>query len=124
MATTRVRPVRRVSLSAASLASVPVLTKNTRPPAPSAPSGAVSASSRSASSTCCGVVKKLDTWPSVRTCSETAATSRGWPWPRVLTAMPPRKSTYSRPSASQTWAPAPRTRVSRGGPKVFIRESA
>ena len=58
-ATRWVRPVRRVSLNAASLASVPELVKKTRPSAPT------SARRRSASSTCGWVVKKLETWPSV-----------------------------------------------------------
>ncbi len=118
IATSRVRPVRRVSFSAASLASVPELERNTRPSASTRPS------SRSASSTCGALVKKFETCPRVRSCAVTASTSAGWAWPRALTAMPPKKSTYSRPSSSQTWAPSPRTRASRGGPKVFIRAPA
>ena len=113
-ATRCVRPVRRVSLKAASLASVPELVKNTRP------SAATSESSRSASSTWGALVKKFETWPRVASCSVTAATSAGWAWPSALTAMPPSRSTYSLPSASQTCAPSPRTRTSFGGPKVFI----
>ena len=81
-------------------------------------------SSRSASSTCGALVKKFETWPSVVSCSVTAATSAGWAWPRALTAMPPSRSTYSLPSASQTCAPSPRTRTSFGGPKVFITAPA
>ena len=58
-ATRWVRPVRRVSLNAASTASVPELVKNTRP-------GASSRSrSRSASAICGSLVKKLEMWPSV-----------------------------------------------------------
>ena len=37
-------------------------------------------------------------WPSVCSCSVTAATSAGWAWPSALTAMPPSRSTYSLPS--------------------------
>ena len=61
MATTWVRPVRRVSLKAASLASAPELVKNTLPP----PAAGPAASSRSASATCGSVAKKFETWPSV-----------------------------------------------------------
>ena len=115
--TTWVRPVRRVSLNAASLASAPELARKTLPgPAPTR------RSSVSASSTWGPEVKKLEMWPSVDICSVTAATSAGWAWPRVLTAIPPSRSTYSLPSASHTWAPSPRTRASLGGPKVFISE--
>ena len=114
-ATRWVRPVRRVSLNAASLASVPELVKNTRPSR-----GRRSGSNRSASSTCGVLVKKLETWPRVVSCSVTAATRAGWAWPRALTAMPPRRSTYSLPSTSQTCAPWPRASTSLGGPKVFI----
>jgi hypothetical protein len=117
-ATRCVRPVRRVSLKAASLASVPELVKNTRPSAPT------SDSSRSASSTWGALVKKFETWPSVVSCSVTAATRAGWAWPRALTAMPPSRSTYSLPSASQTCAPSPRARTSFGGPKVFMTAPA
>ena len=60
-ATTWVRPVRRVSLNAASLASAPELAKNTLP----APARRAGRSSRSASATCGSVAKKFETWPSV-----------------------------------------------------------
>jgi hypothetical protein len=70
--TTWVRPVRRLSLNAASLASVPEFAKKTRPSTPS------SDSSRSASVTCGSVAKKFDTCPSVDSCSVTAATRAGW----------------------------------------------
>ncbi len=33
-----------------------------------------------------------------------------------LTAIPPSRSRYSRPSASQTWAPSPRTGLTGGVP--------
>ena len=100
--TTWVRPVRRVSLNAASLASVPELVKKTLPSAGALPS---SPSSFSASSTWGSLVKKLEMCPSVPSWLVTASTSAGWAWPSALTAMPPRRSTYSLPSASQTWAP-------------------
>ena len=84
----RVRPVRRVSLTAASIASVPLLAKNTADPL-----GAPAMRSRvSASSTCGSVVKKLDTWMSWAACLVTASTRAGWPCPRVLTAMPASRS--------------------------------
>ena len=119
--TTWVRPVRRVSLKAASLASVPELVKNTLPPPAPTPSRT---RSFSASSTCGMQVKKLETWPRVCIWVLTASISAGWAWPSALTAMPPRKSTYSLPSTSQTWAPLPRVSASLGGPKVFISEAA
>ena len=61
-ATTWVRPVRRVSLNAASLASAPELVKKTLPGPPASERGA---SSRSASAICGSVAKKLETWPRV-----------------------------------------------------------
>ncbi len=115
IATRWVRPVRRVSLSAASLASVPELAKKTLPSAPR------SDRSRSASATCGSVAKKLDTCPSVESCSVTADTSAGCAWPSAFTAIPPSRSRYSRPSASHTRAPLPRVSTSLGGPKVFIK---
>jgi acetylornithine aminotransferase len=66
------------------------------------------------------VAKKLEAWPRVESWVDTASTRAGWAWPRALTAMPASRSTYSLPSASQTWAPRPRTSASAGGPKVFM----
>ena len=84
----RVRPVRRVSFTAASRASAPELAKNTPEPA-----GARHTSrSFSASSTCGSEVKKLEMWTTWLACLVIASTSAGWPWPRVLTAMPPSRS--------------------------------
>ena len=54
--------MRRVSLSAASLASAPELVKKTLPPV----GRPIRASSRSASATWGSVAKKLETWPRVR----------------------------------------------------------
>ena len=73
-ATTRwVRPVRRVSLNPASTASAPEFVKKTFPsPAPT------SSRSFSASSICGSLAKKLEMWPSVESCSVTAATRAGW----------------------------------------------
>ena len=71
VATMWVRPVRRVSLNAASLASAPEFVKNTLPGAPTR------SSSRSASAICGAVAKKLETCPSVPSCWLTAATSAG-----------------------------------------------
>src|SRR3954452_7273147 len=39
--------------------------------------------------------------------SRSALIRRGWRWPRTLTAMPPSRSQYSRPSASVMRAPFP-----------------
>ncbi len=87
-ATTRVRPVRRVILNAASRASAPLLHRNTREP-----SGASRRpSSRSASATCGPVAKKFETWPSVDICAVTAPTSVGCACPSALTAMPASRS--------------------------------
>ncbi|KFC52450.1 hypothetical protein GY12_05060 [Micrococcus luteus] len=81
-------PWRRASLNAASLASVPEFAKNTVEPA-----GAPASSSRRSARRICGSeVKRLDTWPSVAICSDTARTSAGWPWPSAFTAMPASRS--------------------------------
>ena len=87
---TFVRPVRRVTLKAASLASVPEFVKNTWV-ATSAPAAA-RRPSRSPSSTCQGVAKKFDVCIRVAAWSASAATSAGWACPRALTAMPPSRS--------------------------------
>lgn len=110
VATMCVRPVIRPILKAASTASVPELQKSTRPGLPD------SCSSRSARATVGSATKKLETWPRVAICSETARTTAGCAVPRALTAMPPRKSRYALPSASQKVAPSPRTNGSRGVP--------
>ena len=87
-ATMRVRPVRRDSLTAASIASVPELAKKT-----AEPDGApATSSSRSASSTCAVVVKKLETCTSRAAWALTAATTAGCAWPSTLTAMPASRS--------------------------------
>jgi hypothetical protein len=86
-ATTPVRPVRRDSLNAASLASAPELAKKTRPGRPA------SDSNRSASVTAAGCAYRLETCPSVAICSDTAATMAGCACPNALTAMPPMRST-------------------------------
>ena len=87
IATMRVRPVRRVSLNAASLASVPELVKNTR--LRSAP---VTAASRSASRIWPSDAKKFDTCPSRPSWAATAAVTPAWLWPRALTARPDKRS--------------------------------
>ena len=48
----------------------------------------------------------------------TASTTAGWAWPSALTAIPPTKSMYRLPSASQTVAPSPRASTSWGVPKT------
>ncbi len=75
-----VRPVRRVSLNAASLASVPELVKNTRAWIDGSPSGAAGQDELgqpSASATWAGVVKKLETWPNVEIWPVIAASTVG-----------------------------------------------
>ena len=47
-------------------------------------------------------------WRKRSTCSWTARTTAALPWPRFWQAMPPAKSMYSRPSASQIRAPQAR----------------
>jgi hypothetical protein len=61
VASTVDRPVRRLSLKAASFASAPLLAKNTLPSRP------VSDSSRSASRSDGSLATRLDVWPSVAT---------------------------------------------------------
>ena len=73
--TTRVRPVRRVSLKAASLASAPELQKNTRPPR--SPDGSSRLTSRSASAMAGSVMARLLVWPIVDACAVMAATTSG-----------------------------------------------
>jgi hypothetical protein len=51
-----------------------------------------------------------------RTWRLTASMTAGWAWPSELTAMPAMRSVYSRPSASQTRQPSPRTSASGGTP--------
>ncbi len=110
VATMWVRPVSRPILKAASLASAPELQKKTLPSRPK------SCSSRSARATVGSAMKKLEMWPRDAICLPTASTIAGWAWPRALVAIPPTKSWYSRPSASHTFTPSPRTRGSRGVP--------
>ena len=105
---------RRASLKAASTASVPELAKNTLEPA----GALVMSSSFSASAIWVGLVKKLETWPRVASWLEITEVTNGWAWPRALTAIPPSRSRYSLPSASQTRQPAPRTRTRCGVPKT------
>ncbi len=109
---------RRASLKAASLASVPEFVKKTFEPA----GALLSASSFSARAICVGLVKKLETCPSVASWLAITEVTNGWAWPRALTAMPPSRSRYSLPSASQTRQPAPRTRTRCGVPKTPISE--
>ena len=44
----------------------------------------------------------------------TASTTFGWACPAATTAIPPRKSRYSRPRASHRWTPWPRTNSTGG----------
>ena len=106
--TTSGRPVSRLILNAASLASAPELQKNTRPGRPA------SSSSRSASSTPGSCIARLETCPRVCACFVIASTTLGCAWPRIVVAMPPSRSVYSRPSTSHTVAPAPRASATGG----------
>ncbi|CAM5496509.1 hypothetical protein SFUMM280S_03068 [Streptomyces fumanus] len=110
VATMRGRPVSRPILNAASLASAPELQKKTLPSRPKR------CSSCSARATGGSATNRLETCPSEAICRPTASTTAGWAWPRALTAIPPTKSRYSLPSASQSRSPAPRTRGSLGVP--------
>lgn len=101
----------RLILRAASLASAPELQKNTRPPSRSNRS-----SSRSASRTVGSAMNRLETWPSCPICAVTASITAGWAVPSAFTAIPPTRSRYSLPSASQKVEPAPRTSGIRGVP--------
>ena len=87
-ATMPVRPVRRLSLMAASITSAPELAKNTADPS-GAPAMAIS---RSASEIWASEVKRLEMWMASAACLDTALTSAGWPWPSALTAIPPTRS--------------------------------
>jgi hypothetical protein len=90
----------RTSLSAASFASAPELQKNTVEPNERAVS-------RSASRTIGAFQKRLETCMSRAACSWIAATTCGWQWPVLQTAMPERKSRYSVPSTSTRTQPSP-----------------
>jgi hypothetical protein len=109
---------RRASLKAASLASVPELVKKTLEPA----GAMLSARSFSARAICVGLVKKFETCPRVASWLEITEVTNGWACPRALTAIPPSRSRYSLPSASQTRQPAPRTRTRWGVPKTPMRD--
>ena len=104
---------RRTTLTAASLASVPEFAKKTRPSAgpPALPSRP---SSRSASATSPSCRNRLDVCAMLFTWRVTASVTAGCACPSALTAMPAIRSVYSRPSASQTRQPWPRTRATGG----------
>jgi hypothetical protein len=99
--TTSGRPVSRLILNAASLASAPELQKKTRPGRPAR------SSRRSASSSPGSCIARFETCPSFAAWAVIASTTLGCAWPRIVVAMPPSRSVYSRPSTSQTVAPAP-----------------
>jgi hypothetical protein len=46
---------------------------------------------------------------SLPACSRMASTTSGTAWPLIVVRMPPKKSRYRLPAASQTWRPSPRT---------------
>ncbi|SHU71775.1 Uncharacterised protein [Mycobacteroides abscessus subsp. abscessus] len=109
-ATTLVRPVRRVSLKAASLASVPELQRKTLPGTPSR------ATSASESSMAGPVAYRFDVWPRVESCWVTASMTDWLRCPSTLTAIPPNRSRYRLPSTSVTTAPSPSARTIGGVP--------
>ena len=86
IATRRVRPVRRLTLNAASLASAPELARKTLPP-PAA------SERRSASRICGSEAKKFERCPRALSCLATAFTTAGCACPRALTAIPASRST-------------------------------
>ena len=102
------RPVSRLTLNAASLASAPELQKKTRPGRPA------SSSSRSARATPGSCMARLETCPSFAAWVVIASTTLGWAWPRIVVAMPPSRSVYSRPSTSRTVAPVPESSATGG----------
>ena len=93
---------RRAVLTAHSNASAPELVKNIV-------SAKVSATSRSATATWPGTWYRFDTCISVAAWSWIVLVRCGWPWPRQLTAIPAAKSSQRLPSASNRYAPSPRT---------------
>ena len=102
---TSLRPVwSSASRSAISLASVPEFVKKLF----SQPPGARRASF-AATSTIGWVGKSVETCWSVSTCSWIARFTSGWQCPRPTVTIPPKKSRYRFPSASQTCFPCPRT---------------
>ncbi len=109
VATTSDRPVRRATWNAVSFASAPESVNTTRP-------GPVRASSSSPSSTVGSATSRLDTWPSVAACLDTAFTTAGWACPSTFVAAPPIRSRYSRPASSVTTAPLPLTSARPGVP--------
>jgi hypothetical protein len=102
------RPHRLATLMAASLASAPELDRKTLASPPKCPT------SRSASSTWGPVKYRLEVCPRVPSWALTASTTRGWACPAATTAIPPRKSRYSRPRASHSRTPRPRTNSTGG----------
>ena len=105
----------RTSFSAASLASAPELQKNTAEPNERS-------TSRSASRTIGAFQYRFDTCISRAACSWTAATTCGWQWPVLQTAIPARKSRYSTPSASTSTHPCPD--VNSTGKRAYVGASA
>ena len=91
IATILPRPVRRLSLKAASLASVPEFAKKTRAGVPGA-SRVASPTSRSPSSIWGGEAKRFEMCPSVAACPEIASRTAGWAWPSACTASPASRS--------------------------------
>jgi hypothetical protein len=92
----------RASFSAPSTASAPELQKNT---CGSSKKG-VSSPNRSASSMARWWRMTTDVCMSVRAWASTAATTRGWQWPVLVTAMPLPKSRKRRPSTSTIQQPS------------------
>ncbi len=82
----------RASLMAASLASAPEFWNSTCPGSSSPVPDRMRASSRLATSIWGTVANRLETCRSVAACSARAVATRGWLWPRLVTARPPRKS--------------------------------
>ena len=106
--TTSGRPVSRLILNAASLASAPELQKKTRPGRPAR------SSSRSASSSPGSCMARLETCPSFAAWRGDRLDDLRVRVAEDVVAMPPSRSMYSRPSTSQTVAPAPRTSATGG----------
>ncbi|RUA24469.1 MAG: hypothetical protein DSY73_03920, partial [Actinobacteria bacterium] len=106
----------RANLMAASFASAPEFWNSTWPGSVSPVPDRIRLSSRVATSIWGSVPNRLETCMRVPAWSAIAAAIRGWLCPRLVTARPPRKSRYLRPSASKSSVPAPRTNLTGGGP--------
>ena len=117
MATILVRPVSRVTFSAASLASLPEFAQERARGEAAAGQGVQAL----------GQLDLRHRGEQVRHVHQRGRLLGDRPHQarvavaRAPTAMPPSRSRYFLPSTSHTWTPSPRSRTRGGVPKVFIR---